>query len=470
MTKASIQQFSTTAASNTDIDGINVNTGWSPANVGPAFREFMALTASSLVPLALSIAGDTALTLTAAQASAQVIQFTGALTGACTVTLPNALFFGWAQNATTGGFNVILTAGAGTTVTLPPNGQLYFYTADGATNVAPAGFSLGIPASLTVTGAVTAGSLAVVGAGSVGSVTVAATDSSHPGVVEFFNNTGTRVGYVGYSDGGTNLVLESENGYTGWSVTGNFNVAGTMIVATVDVTTVNATTVSSTTVDAGTLNVSGSAGVTGTVNATTVAASGAVTAGGNLGAGGNLFVDGSSFLLGTNADPAGNGVPGVTITGSGASLFLSAYSSSGAGTLRVANANSPSGQLIEFFNGIGANVGSISTNGATTTYGTTSDQRLKIDDGLIDGEAAAKIVRALRPRWFRWQSHSDRQSEPGFFAQQVHRVFPWAVTKGRGKVGSKSYHPWSMDAGKLMPVLVAYVQHLERRLVALERR
>jgi hypothetical protein len=45
MSKDSIQQFSTAAAANTDIGGINVNTGWPPNNVGPAFRELMAFLA-----------------------------------------------------------------------------------------------------------------------------------------------------------------------------------------------------------------------------------------------------------------------------------------------------------------------------------------------------------------------------------------------------------------------------------------
>lgn len=42
MTKDAISQYSTIAADNTDIGGININTGWSPANVGPAVRELMA--------------------------------------------------------------------------------------------------------------------------------------------------------------------------------------------------------------------------------------------------------------------------------------------------------------------------------------------------------------------------------------------------------------------------------------------
>ena len=69
MTKASIQQFSTTAASNTDINGINVNVGWPPGNVGSSYRQLMAFLASALVPQQISLTGLTSLTLTAQQAS-----------------------------------------------------------------------------------------------------------------------------------------------------------------------------------------------------------------------------------------------------------------------------------------------------------------------------------------------------------------------------------------------------------------
>lgn len=136
MAKDSIQQFSRTAASNTDIAGINVNVGWSPANVGAAFREMMALLASSLVVLQMDLTGLTSLTLTAAQGAAQVIQFLGVLPGDCTVTIPNTVFVGLAINDTTGGHNVILSAGSASIGVLPQNNVFYFYYCDGVTNVA----------------------------------------------------------------------------------------------------------------------------------------------------------------------------------------------------------------------------------------------------------------------------------------------------------------------------------------------
>lgn len=136
MTLASIQQFSTTASSNTDIDGISVATGWPPANVGPAFRELMALLASALQPLLLDVGGQSAVTLTAAQASAQFVIFYGSLSGTCTVTIPNAPFLGMVRNVTGGAQNIVLVSGGGTTIAFPADGFIRFYYCDGAGNIA----------------------------------------------------------------------------------------------------------------------------------------------------------------------------------------------------------------------------------------------------------------------------------------------------------------------------------------------
>lgn len=95
----------------------------------------------------VNIAGLTTYSLTTAnnatdQARYLVQQYAGALTGACTVTIPNLAKVGWAQNNTTGGFNVILSAG-GTTATIPPDGQWYMFAGDGSANITlvPAGFN-----------------------------------------------------------------------------------------------------------------------------------------------------------------------------------------------------------------------------------------------------------------------------------------------------------------------------------------
>lgn len=107
------------------------------------------------------------------QARPRTLQFIGIPAANCTVTLPNVPKVGWVQNLTTGGFSVILTAGAGTTATIPPGALTFLYLADGATNVTlpqivPA-ISGAVFQTLSVSGA---SSLATVTATDVAAVTL----------------------------------------------------------------------------------------------------------------------------------------------------------------------------------------------------------------------------------------------------------------------------------------------------------
>ena len=102
--------------------------------------NFSLIEAMILGTAPISIGGLSSYTLTVASGAADqarpfIQSYTGALTGNCAVTLPNVPKIGWAQNNTTGGFNVILSAGAGTIATIPPNGYFYWYDCDGAGNV-----------------------------------------------------------------------------------------------------------------------------------------------------------------------------------------------------------------------------------------------------------------------------------------------------------------------------------------------
>lgn len=78
--------------------------------------------------------------------------FTGALTADRTVTLPANVKVGWASNDTSGGHNVILSAG-GTTLTLS-DASWIFFAVDGSNNVTSPTSRFG---ALNVTGAVSVG-------------------------------------------------------------------------------------------------------------------------------------------------------------------------------------------------------------------------------------------------------------------------------------------------------------------------
>lgn len=91
--------------------------------------------AAGNTPIALS--GPTQTLSTANNAPDQgrlaMWNFIGALGSNCSVTVPPVARIGWARNSTTGAHNVVLTTGAGRTVTLTP-GMCQFYTSDG-TNI-----------------------------------------------------------------------------------------------------------------------------------------------------------------------------------------------------------------------------------------------------------------------------------------------------------------------------------------------
>jgi hypothetical protein len=96
---------------------------------------------------------DTNVTLTADGSSSDQARylrynFTGALTADRTVTLPANVKVGWASNNTTGGHNVILSAG-GTTLSITNSGWNFFYC-DGTNVTAP---TIGVGGSGQISGA-----------------------------------------------------------------------------------------------------------------------------------------------------------------------------------------------------------------------------------------------------------------------------------------------------------------------------
>jgi hypothetical protein len=102
----------------------------------------------------IPIGGLTAKTLSVAnnapdQSRANLLQFNGALTGDCTVTIPGIARTGWAANFTSGGHNVILTTGAGLRLTM--GAGTYRYRCDGV-NVVSDGMGPVPVSATTVTG------------------------------------------------------------------------------------------------------------------------------------------------------------------------------------------------------------------------------------------------------------------------------------------------------------------------------
>lgn len=104
--------------------------------------------------------------------------------------------------------------------------------------------------------------------------------------------------------------------------------------------------------------------------------------------------------------------------------------------------------------GAGSPVGSVATNGAATSFNTSSDARKKRDPQEFDGLA---IVNALQMYDFEWIGDGTRSH--GGYAQEMVEVFPAAVTEINDE--------WMVDYSKFVPVLIRAVQQLSAEVAAL---
>jgi hypothetical protein len=114
---------------------------------------------------------------------------------------------------------------------------------------------------------------------------------------------------------------------------------------------------------------------------------------------------------------------------------------------------------ITFHNGNGQ-VGSISTNGSTTSYNTSSDARLK--ENIADAEDAGAKVDAIQVRQFDWKADGSHQ-DYGMVAQELMTVAPEAVSGD-----PESDDMMGVDYSKLVPMLVKEIQSLRARVAQLE--
>jgi hypothetical protein len=119
--------------------------------------------------------------------------------------------------------------------------------------------------------------------------------------------------------------------------------------------------------------------------------------------------------------------------------------------------------LLSFVNGTDgtpAEVGFIQTNGSSTSYVTSSDQRLK--ENIADADDAGSKIDAIQVRKFDWKVDGSHQ-DYGMVAQELQAVAPEAVS-----VPEDPEKMMGVDYSKLVPMLVKEIQSLRTRITALE--
>ena len=133
-------------------------------------------------------------------------------------------------------------------------------------------------------------------------------------------------------------------------------------------------------------------------------------------------------------------------------------------------------RTVQSFRNANGEIGSITTDGTTTAFNTTSDYRLKDEIGSIDD--AVERVKALRPIKFTYLADEDELVYDGFLAHEVQEVVPRAVYGEKDAVEEDGrVKAQQLDHSKMVPLLTSALQtalnkidELEARLAKLENK
>jgi len=160
-------------------------------------------------------------------------------------------------------------------------------------------------------------------------------------------------------------------------------------------------------------------------------------------------------------DPSGSDIAGVAI---GSGYISASRSSDPAG---VFARRTTTGDIVLFRYGT-TQIGTISTNGSSTSYNTTSDYRLK--ENLTPLTEALERLVLIPVHRFNFIGNSN-QTVDGFIAHEVQAVVPEAITGEKDAVdddGNPIYQ--GIDQSKLVPLLTAALQEAVAKIESLEAR
>jgi hypothetical protein len=172
-----------------------------------------------------------------------------------------------------------------------------------------------------------------------------------------------------------------------------------------------------------------------------------------LGSGEAMRIDSSGNLL-VGKTSAGSNIEGVELVPQGA-----IYAARSSNVTGVFNRKSSDGDIVHFRKD-GTNVGSVSVSGSTTSYNTSSDERLK--DNIADANDAGDKIDAIKVRQYDWKADGSHQ-DYGMIAQELMTVAPEAVSGD-----PESDEMMGVDYSKLVPMLIKEVQSLRARVAQLE--
>jgi len=158
----------------------------------------------------------------------------------------------------------------------------------------------------------------------------------------------------------------------------------------------------------------------------------------------------------TNNDPSGNSVNGFAYNAGANAVTANKVG----GTTFFIGRSSTTGTIIQFrYNG--ADQGTISTNGSSTAYNTSSDYRLKENIAPMTGALAT--VAQLKPVTYKWKSTGEESQ--GFIAHELQAVVPECVSGEKDAVDKEGKPVYQgVDTSFLVATLTAAIQELKTEL------
>jgi hypothetical protein len=179
-----------------------------------------------------------------------------------------------------------------------------------------------------------------------------------------------------------------------------------------------------------------------------------------------MRIDSSGRLLvGTTATTTSSTQSGEVYS-TGAVGFMMTNTTAANYALSVKNeGTSGTRSLIRFYEGTGGGTarGSITTDGATVAYNTTSDYRLKENIAPMTG-ALAKIAQ-LKPCTYTWKE--DGTDGQGFIAHELQAVVPDCVTGEKDAIDEEGNPVYQgIDTSFLVATLIKAIQELNEKVEA----
>jgi hypothetical protein len=177
-------------------------------------------------------------------------------------------------------------------------------------------------------------------------------------------------------------------------------------------------------------------------------------------------ISGADFLVGaTSTSGLQTATSGGFVT-DGKNYLWVVRSGGGGSTVDIGRTSGAgTGNYIEFWYQ-GTNTGTVSTNGSTTTYGTSSDYRLK--ENIVPMTGALATVAQLKPCTYKWKV--DGSNGQGFIAHELQEVVPDCVTGEKDAVETylddesneqTRIKPQGIDTSFLVATLTAAIQELK---------